>query len=201
MVRSLTFRQQEVLGFVVDHVEHCGYPPTLREIADHFGMSSLNAARDHLRALENKGYLSRTADKSRAMIVTGRAQRKGIPLLGEVAAGTPIMAEQNFQDFIDLGDYFGRDTDTFVLRVWGDSMVDAGIRQGDLVVVHHQPTLQSGDIGVVCLGQEVTVKRIFIEAGRIRLQPENEKMSPVFVSRDDPEFHIGGKVIGVIRKF
>jgi repressor LexA len=224
MVRQLTIRQEEVLGFILECLGLQGYPPTLREIAGHFGMASVNAARDHLRALEAKGYLRREADKSRALIVTPRGRAaagtevsrggspnreqlsdresppRGLPLIGEVAAGTPIMAEQNHQDVVNLGDYFGRDPGTFVLRVKGESMTGAGIRPGDLVVVHHQPTLDSGDIGVAYLGQEATVKRVFIEADHIRLQPENDQMSPTFVSRDDPDFRIGGKVIGVIRK-
>ncbi len=200
MVRDLTVRQGEILRFITDYVERQGYPPTLKEIAARFGMSSANAARDHLRALEGKGYIRRAAEKSRAMIVTGKGRRRGLPLVGEVAAGSPIMAEENFQDYVDMGSYFGRDPATFVLRVSGESMVGAGIRDGDLVVVRHRETLESGDIGVVYLGQEATVKRVFIEADRIRLQPENEKMSPVFVSRDNPDFRIGGKVVGVIRK-
>ncbi len=201
MVRNLTVRQEEVLRFISSHVERQGYPPTLKEIAGHFGISSVNAVREHLMALEGKGYLRRAADKSRAMIVTGRGRRRGLPLIGEVAAGSPIMAEENYQDFIDLGEYFGRDSGTFILRVKGESMIGAGINDGDLVVVQHRPTLESGDIGVVYLGQEATVKRVFIEGESIRLQPANEKMAPVIVARDDPEFRIGGRVIGVVRKF
>lgn len=200
MVRKLTVRQEQVLHFVIGHLDNHGYPPTLKEIAVNFGMSSINAVRDHLRALEGKGYLRRDSDKSRAIILTSKGRRRGFPLLGDVAAGSPIMAEQNYQDFIDLGEYFGKDPDTFVLRVKGDSMIEVGICQGDLVVVHHQPTLESGDIGVVCLGQEATVKRVFIEGARIRLQPENDTMSPTFIFRDDPDLRIAGKVIGVIRK-
>ncbi len=207
MVKELTGKQERVLGFIVEYLERHGYPPTLKEIAGSFGISSLNAVRDHLRALEGKGYLRRAADKSRALTVVGREARgewparSGLPLIGEVAAGSPILAEQNWQDAIDLGGYFGDDPETFVLRVKGDSMVGAGINDGDLVVVHHQETLASGEIGVVILGQEATVKRVFLEGERIRLQPENDRLAPVRIPRDDPEFRIGGKVIGVIRKF
>lgn len=199
MARELTVRQREVLRFILEYQERQGYPPTLKEIAGHFGMASLNAVRDHLRALERKGHLKRAAEKSRAMAVAGR--HRGLPLIGEVAAGSPIMAEENFQGLVELGEYFGRDPGTFVLRVKGDSMIEAGIHEGDLVVVRHQPTLASGEIGVAYLGQEATVKRIFIEGERVRLQPENREMPPVFVRRDDPDFRIGGKVIGVVRKF
>jgi repressor LexA len=201
MTRTLTGRQEEVLRFILDYLERHEYPPTLKEIAHHFGFSSVNAVRDHLRALEQKGYLRREADKSRAIALSGKFRRRGLPLIGEVAAGSPIMAEENFQDFIDLGNFFGGDQRTFILRVKGESMVEAGIHDGDMVVVSHQPTLESGEIGVVYLGEEATVKRVFFEGDRLRLQPENRDMSPVVVSREDPEFRIGGKVIGVIRKF
>jgi repressor LexA len=204
MVRELTGKQQRVLGYIVEHLERHGYPPTLKEIAGHFGISSPNAVRDHLRALEGKGFLRRDADKSRALTVVGRERRparRGLPLLGEVAAGSPLLAEQNFQDAVDLGGYFGDDPGTFVLRVKGDSMIGAGINDGDLVVVRHQETLASGEIGVVILGQEATVKRVFVEGRRLRLQPENDRLVPMLVSRNDPEIRIGGKVIGVIRKF
>ena len=201
MVRKLTGRQEEVLRFILDYLEQNEYPPTLKEVAGHFGMASVNAVRDHLRALEQKGYLRREADKSRAIAVSGKARRRGLPLVGEVVAGSPIMSEENFQDYVDLGSYFGGDPSTFVLRVKGESMVEAGIHDGDMVVVHHQPTLESGEIGVVYLREEAMVKRVFIEGESVRLQPENGKMSPVVVSRDDPEFRIGGKVIGVVRKF
>jgi repressor LexA len=201
MVRKLTGRQEEVLRFILDYLEQNEYPPTLKEVAGHFGMASVNAVRDHLRALEQKGYLRREADKSRAIAVSGKARRRGLPLVGEVAAGSPILSEENFQDYVDLGSYFGGDPSTFVLRVKGESMVEAGIHDGDMVVVHHQPTLESGEIGVVYLSEEAMVKRVFIQGESVRLQPENGKMSPVVVSRDDPEFRIGGKVIGVVRKF
>ncbi len=201
MTRTLTGRQEEVLRFILDYLERHEYPPTLKEIARHFGFSSVNAVRDHLRALEQKGYLRREADKSRAIVLSGKFRRRGLPLIGEVAAGSPIMAEENFQDFIDLGNFFGGDQRTFILRVKGESMVEAGIHDGDMVVVSHQPTLESGEIGVVYLGEEATVKRVFFEGDRLRLQPENRDMSPVVVSREDPEFRIGGKVLGVIRKF
>jgi repressor LexA len=198
MVKELTQRQAAVLRHLDDYLERHGYPPTLREIADHFGFSSLTAVRDHLRALEEKGHLRRAADKSRGIV---RTRRRGLPLIGEVAAGTPIMAEENIRDVVVLEEYFGRERSTFVLRVRGESMRGAGIHDGDLVVVHQQPTLEAGEIGVVCLGSEATVKRVFPEGEMIRLQPENEFLAPAFVSRDDPDFRIAGRVIGVIRKF
>jgi repressor LexA len=200
MVRRLTDRQEEVLSFITGYLDRQGYPPTLKEIAAHFGMASPNAVRDHLRALEGKGFLRRAADKSRAMLVLGRPHR-GFPLIGEVAAGSPVTAEENRQGFVDLGDFFGRDSGSFVHRVKGDSMIGAGIHEGDLVVVNHQPTLESGDIGVVFLGGEATVKRVFLEGNQVRLQPENDRLSPIVVRRDDPELRIGGRVIGVVRKF
>jgi repressor LexA len=201
MVRSITPRQEEILRFIDEQTRENGYPPTLREVADHFGMSSPNAVRDHLRALEEKGYLRRTAEKSRALIVTGRGGRRGYPLIGDVAAGTPVLADENHQGSVELGDWFGRDPSTFVLRVRGDSMIEAGIRDGDLVVVRAQPTVDPGDIGVAFLGSEATVKRIFFEGDRVRLQPENARLEPILVDRADPDFRLGGKVVGVVRKF
>ncbi len=199
MVRRLTARQQEVLEFVRSYRGERGYPPTLREIADHFGIASLTAVRDHLRALEEKGMLRRSAGSPRALAVTGDPTL-GLPLVGEVAAGKPVMSDENRQGTVDLGTWFGDGRETFVLRVKGDSMIDDGIREGDLVVVRHQETLESGQVGVVFVGGEATVKRVFLEGDRVRLQPANPGMLPMVLHRDDPDLRIGGRVIGVVRK-
>jgi len=123
-----------------------------------------------------------------------------IPLLGAIAAGSTLYAEENFQEFINLGDLFRAKGEIFALRVKGDSMKGAGILDGDLVIVKSQARVENGEIGVITLEEEATVKRIFVEGKRIRLQPENEAYQPIFFPKDDPRVRIGGKVIGVIRK-
>jgi repressor LexA len=145
--------------------------------------------------------LKRTAEKSRSLEVAAELRRdRGKPILGRIAAGKPILAEENFQGLLNLNTLFGRDMDLFVLRVEGDSMTKTGIFPGDFVIVKHQAKIGQGEIGVVYIDDEATVKRIFLEEGRLRLQPENDAMDPVFIHQDDDRLRIGGKVIGVVRK-
>jgi repressor LexA len=184
-----------------------GFPPTLKEIAERFGLASANAARDHVLALERKGFLKRTGEKSRALRLdpslraAAAAAPRGWPLVGMVPAGTPILAEENFEGYVDLNELFGRGDGTFLLKVRGESMIGAGINDGNLVVVHHQESVSSGEIGVALVGGEATVKRLFHEQGSWRLQPENPALDPIRVWDGDPEFRVAGKVIGVVRRF
>ena len=200
-MERLTQRQREILSYIAGYISQQGFPPTLKEIGAHFGISSTNAVSDHLKALARKGYLKRASDRSRAMGITRGFPGYGqIPLLGAIAAGSTLYAEENFQEFINLNDLFRDKGEIFALRVKGDSMSGAGILDGDLVIVKSQPRVENGEIGVVILEGEATVKRIFIEGKMIRLQPENEAYQPIFLPRDNPRVRIGGKVIGVIRK-
>ncbi len=207
MAKGLTRRQEEILDFVVSRVRDEGFPPTLKEIAERFGLASANAARDHVLALERKGFLKRTGEKSRALSLdpslraAPAAIPRGWPLVGVVPAGSPVLAEENFEGYVDLNELFGRGDGTFLLKVRGESMIGAGINDGDLVVVRTQDRVASGEIGVALVGGEATVKRLFHEEGTWRLQPENPAMDPIRVWDGDPEFRVAGKVIGVVRRF
>jgi len=207
MAKGLTKRQEEILDFIVGRVRDEGFPPTLKEIAACFGLASPNAARDHVLALERKGFLKRTGDKSRALSLdpalraAAATAPRGWPLVGVVPAGSPVLAEENFEGYVDLNELFGRGDGTFLLKVRGESMTGAGINDGDLVVVRHQEVVASGEIGVALVGGEATVKRLFHESGSWRLQPENPAMDPIRVWDGDPEFRVAGKVIGVVRRF
>jgi repressor LexA len=214
--QELTAKQREILDAVQDWIQERGRPPTLREMAQRMGVSSTNAIRDHLRVLEGKGYLKREARLSRGLEVIrgGKAdapERLGplrgpdhemiaIPLVGRVAAGAPILAEENIEDTLYLDKFFVRDGDLFALQVKGSSMINAGIFDGDYVFVRQQPNAERGEIVVALIGEEATVKTYYPENGHIRLQPENDQMEPIIVRRGDPEFRIVGKVSAVLRK-
>ena len=201
MKNPLTARQRQILDFILEQIDRRGIPPTIREIGAQFGISSPNGVRDHLLALQRKGYVKRSPEKSRSLeVAEGLRRDRGSPILGQIAAGKPILAEENFQGLLNFELLFGRDSALFALRVEGESMTGAGIFPGDFVIVKHQPDIASGEIGVVYVDDEATVKRIFLEGDRLRLQPENEAMDPVFIDRDDDRLRIGGKVIGVVRK-
>jgi len=198
---ELTDRQNAILSFIVDRIAEDHRPPTVREIAEDFGIRSPKAVSDHLAALEKKGYIRRGRGLSRGIELTEDfLATKGIPVLGTVAAGQPILAEENLDGYLQVDQLFDDDGPLFALKVWGDSMIEAGICDGDYVVVKHQPRINNGDIGVAVVGSEATVKRIYDEGDRFRLHPENASMRDILVSDCDPEFRIGGKVIGVVRK-
>jgi repressor LexA len=203
MVKGLTGRQKEILTFIAQQIEEEGFPPTLQEIARRFRFASVNAVRDHLAALERKGYIRRRAGASRSLALEEAARPPlGRPLVGTVPAGTPVMAEENFEGYLDLNDYFGRGEGTFLLRVRGESMIGAGIHDGDIVVVRYQKKVDPGEIGVAFIDGEATVKRIFpAKEGGFRLQPENPGMEPLHIRAGEEEFTVAGKVIGVIRRF
>jgi repressor LexA len=205
----LTGRQQEIWDFLVDYVDRHGYPPTVREIGDAVGLASPSTVHAHLANLERAGLLRRDPTKPRALELSGRerragagteAPRRGLPLVGEIAAGGPLLAEQNIEEYVAVPELLERGGADFLLRVKGDSMVNAGILDGDIVVVRRQQTAQDGDVVVALAGDdeavdEATVKRFFREHGRVRLQPENDALEPIYASH----VQILGKVTGVFR--
>ena len=207
----LTQRQQEIWDFLVDYVDRHGYPPTVREIGEAVGLASPSTVHAHLANLERAGLLRRDPTKPRALELSGRGARRAaaapaepeqrrLPLLGEIAAGGPLLAEENVEEHVAVPEMLQRRGADFLLRVKGDSMVDAGILDGDIVVVRRQQTAQDGDVVVALAGDdetadEATVKRFFREDGRVRLQPENAALEPIYARH----VQILGKVVGVFR--
>jgi repressor LexA len=209
--RLLTKRQQEIWEYLVEYVDLHGYPPTVREIGEHVGLASPSTVHAHLANLERAGLIKRDPTKPRALELTGRPQQGGgsrepapgvheLPLVGQIAAGGPLLAEQNIDTYMAVPEPLSRGGEEFLLRVRGDSMVDAGILEGDFVVVRRQQDARDGEIVVALVGDdesadEATVKRFFRERGRIRLQAENEAYEPIYASH----VQVLGKVIGVFR--
>ncbi len=202
--RELTRRQQQILDFIRSEIHLRGYPPSVREIGQHVGLSSSSTVHSHLAALEHKGYIRRDPTKPRALEVldyrdADRAvdygQVRAIPLVGQVAAGAPILAAENIESTMALPAELA-DEETFILRVKGDSMIEAGILDGDYVVVRQQRAATNGDIVVAMLDDEATVKRFFKEADRVRLQPENSSMDPIYAT----DVTILGKVTALFRR-
>jgi len=203
----LTDRQRQALDYITDCLTVRGYPPTLREIGEHMGIRSTNGVNDHLKALERKGYLVREELKSRALRpVDIKEPREDIEvtILGRVAAGAPILAEENVVDRVVVDRYFlgaVKAKDVFGLVVRGESMIEDGIFDGDYIFVRKQSTAEPGEIVVVLLEGEATCKRFYPEGDRIRLQPANAAMDPIFVRRSEfRNIDILGKVVGVYRR-
>jgi repressor LexA len=210
-VGMLSKRQREIFDFVVAYADKHGYPPTVREIGESVGLASPSTVHAHLANLERAGYLRRDPTKPRALEVVGRERSETLgaapaheaarlPLVGEIAAGGPLLAEENIEDYLAVPEPLSAGDEDFLLRVKGDSMIEAGILEGDYVVVHRQQTARDGDIVVALAGadetaDEATVKRFFRENGRIRLQPENSALSPLYPDH----VQILGKVTGVFR--
>jgi repressor LexA len=211
-MKGLTRRQRMVLDTITSVMTDRGYPPTIREIGEALGIKSTNGVNDHLKALERKGFLSRDRSKSRAIRIPERSAKKerwndnviSIPLIGRIAAGAPILAEQNqeasFQvDRTLLGS--ARASDVFILKVHGESMIGDGIFDGDLIFVEKGNEARRGEIVAAMVDGEATVKRFYREDGRIRLEPSNPDMEPIFISEaDGRDTKIVGKVIGVFRQ-
>jgi len=200
---ELTGRQQEIWTFLVDYVDRHGYPPTVREIGEAVGLASPSTVHAHLANLERAGLLRRDPTKPRALELTGREQQSVVtmpklPLLGQIAAGGPLLAEQNVEDELAVPETLRGD---FLLRVKGDSMIDAGILDGDIVVVRRAQDARNGEIVVALAGDdesadEATVKTFYKEKGRIRLQPENAALEPIYAEY----VQVLGKVVGVFRE-
>jgi len=211
---NLTKRQQEIFEFIKRYSAQNGYPPTVRDIGKAVGLASSSTVHAHLANLEKLGVLRRDPSKPRAIelfdrvgkdvgtVVESAVQsvkgmvRQGIPLVGQVAAGSPILAEENVEDYIQVPSIAGGDEGEYVLRVRGDSMKDAGILPGDYVVVRKQETADDGEIVVALVGEEATVKRFFRESDHIRLQPENDALEPIRTR----EAAVMGRVVGVFRR-
>lgn len=197
-MKGLTKMQNLILEFLKDYTVRYGYPPTVREIGNHFNIL-WPAARQHLLALQKKGFIRITALKSRGIEIVGLKKRheRLIPVAGKIRAGKPILAVEDIEMHITVDSELFPQENTFALKVKGDSMKDAGIFDGDYVIVKRQDTIEHGEIGVVLIGDEATVKRILFEKEKVVLKPENITMSPV--SYNASEVSIIGKVIGLIR--
>ncbi len=198
---SLTKRQQEIFDFIKRYSARHGYPPTVRDIGKAIGLTSSSTVHAHLANLEKVGVLRRDPTKPRALeIIADRARKAvmpaGLPLVGRVAAGQPLLADENIEDYVEVPPIAGGDEGEYVLKVQGDSMKNAGILEGDYVVVHRTETARDGEIVVALLGEEATVKRFFKESDHVRLQPENEALEPIR-SRD---VQVLGRVVGVFRR-
>ncbi len=205
----LTGRQQEIWNFLTDYVDAHGYPPTVREIGEAVGLASPSTVHAHLANLERAGLIKRDPTKPRALELRrdprpepGRAAADvhRLPLVGDVAAGGPVLAEDNIEEYVAVPEPLAHGGEEFLLRVKGDSMINAGILEGDLVVVRRAQTAEDGDIVVALAGddetaEDATVKRFFREGRRIRLQPENDELEPIFAEH----VQILGKVTGVFR--
>lgn len=198
---DLTKRQREIFDFVKQYAGQYGYPPTVREIGRAVGLHSSSTVHVHLANLEKAGLLKRDPTKPRAIeLLIDKAKqvvsRSGLPLVGQVAAGEPILAEEHVEDYIEIPDVIGGEDGDYILRVRGDSMVNAGIFDGDYVVVRQSEDAQNGQIVVALIEDEATVKRFFREDGCVRLQPENDQLEPIYTD----QAKILGRVIGVFRK-
>jgi repressor LexA len=204
---DLTKRQQEIFDFIRKYSAKYGYPPTVRDIGKAVGLASSSTVHAHLANLEKIGLLRRDPSKPRAIELLDRAvgnavdsvrsivRSDSLPLVGSVAAGQPVLAEENIEDYIAVPEVAGGEDGQYLLRIRGDSMKNAGILEGDLVVVRPQDTAREGEIVVALLGEEATVKRFFREADHIRLQPENEAMEPI----RSKEVKVLGRVVGLLR--
>ncbi len=207
---DLTKRQQEIFDFIKRYSASYGYPPTVRDIGKAVGLASSSTVHAHLANLERLGLLRRDPSKPRAIELLDRAvgqvghaveqvrqivKPDGLPLVGSVAAGQPVLAEENIEEYVPVPPMTGGEDGDFVLRVRGDSMVDAGILPGDFVVVRPRESAADGEIVVALVGEEATVKRFFREADHVRLQPENATMEPI----RSREVRIVGKVVGLFR--
>ena len=206
----LTARQQEIWNYLVEYVDRHGYPPTVREIGEHVGLASPSTVHAHLANLERAGLLRRDPTKPRALELIGRERTEAapvaaeftdvtrLPLVGTIAAGGPLLAEENIEEFVPMPSSTKGD---FLLRVKGESMIDAGILDGDLVIVQRAQDARNGDIVVALAGEdesadEATVKTFYREQGRIRLQPENASLEPIYAKH----VQILGRVVGVFRE-
>jgi repressor LexA len=200
----LTDRQRQIWDFLVSYVDAHGYPPTVREIGDAVGLASPSTVHAHLANLERAGLLRRDPSKPRALELVGHERPQAVPrlpIVGDIAAGGPLLAEENVEDYVTVPEVITRGGEEFVLRVRGDSMVQAGILDGDFVVVRRQNEARDGEIVVALAGadesaDEATVKRLFRENGRIRLQPENDALEPIYAEH----VQVLGKVVGVFRR-
>lgn len=201
MASELSDKQQVILDFLKQETIKKGYPPSVREICEAVGLKSTSTVHGHLERLEKKGLIRRDPTKPRAIEIVdddfqlARREMVNIPILGKVAAGSPILAEENIEDYFPLPVNYAPNADAFMLRVKGDSMINVGIYENDLILVQQQRTARNGEIVVALLEDSATVKTFYKESDQIRLQPENDSMEPIMVK----DVSILGKVVGLYR--
>ena len=201
MAEKITAKQTEILEFIKEEILSKGYPPTVREICEHVNLKSTSSVHSHLETLERKGYIRRDPTKPRTIEILdeqfnpARREMTSIPIIGSIAAGQPILAEQNIEDYFPFPADLLPNEETYILRVKGDSMVNAGILDGDRLICEKASTARNGEIVVALIDDSATVKRFYKENGHYRLQPENDCMEPIIVN----EVSVIGKVIGVLR--
>ncbi len=204
MAQSLTTKQQRVLRFLENFIEKHGFPPTTREIATQLELAGPNSAKKYLDILERKGVIRKTARSSRAIELIGResppVSGRQVPLIGCIQAGSPLLAVENIERHINIDPSIARTDGMFFLRVQGDSMIDAHIKPGDLALIYPQKQLDQGDVAVVRVGDEATLKYFFKEENRIRLQPANTAYDPIYLYEDD-DVEVIGKVAGILRDY
>lgn len=208
----LTERQQQIFEFILSNINKFGYPPTIPEVQEKFSFKSPNAVKDHLEALKRKGYIARRPYKSRGIEILNGNISKGVtnntddnvtevPIVGSVSAGMPILAQENIEGTIFVDKIIAKNSrNMFVLRIKGESMINAGILDGDFVLVHQQPTANQGEIVVALIDDEATVKRFYKDKNKIKFKPENDTMEPIIVDLKSSNVKIIGKIKGVIRK-
>ncbi len=201
MERKLTAKQEQILEYIKDCILRRGYPPSVREIGDAVHLSSTSSVHSHLSTLEKKGYIRRDPSKPRTIEICDdnfqmvRTETAALPVVGRIAAGEPILAQENIESYFPVPTEYVPQGESFVLKVHGRSMINAGIMDGDLIMVHACNTAENGDIVVALIDDSATVKRFYKEAQYIRLQPENDEMEPILVR----DCQILGKVFGVYR--
>jgi repressor LexA len=203
--KEMTLTQQKVFDFLKDFLREKGFPPTLREIASHFGLRGPKAPQKTLNILERKGYIRKIPGGSRAIEILSYppvrlTQILPIPIIGRVRAGEPILAIENIEGYINLDQNLVSSGGVFLLRVQGDSMIGAHILDGDFALVKSQPNAENGEIVVALIEDEATIKRIFKKRDLIRLEPANPKMEPIVVKKGEKKVTIVGKVVGIFRK-
>lgn len=200
-MQPLTDRQQQVLDFIASYLDSFGSPPTLREISDHIGVKGTATAIVHLAALERKGYIQRRESSSRNIILASRSSTVSIPLIGRVRAGQPMPAHEDIEGYYQIDKKWLRDDGCFLLKVEGDSMIDAHILDGDLVLIRPQQTAENGQIVVAMIDGEATLKRFYRNKDQIRLQPVNPTMQPIIIRPGEAETVIIGILLKVIRSY
>jgi repressor LexA len=201
-MKKLTARQNQVFSFIKSYINGHGYPPTIREVGDKFGIS-VKGSYDHIKALEKKGFIKCNLKRSRAIEITGNKKdteikrMKSVPILGTVAAGQPLFAEENFDGNVDIPVDYAGNGKHYALRIQGDSMKDIGILSGDIAIVNYQETANNGEIVVAMINDAVTLKRIYIEKNRVKLKSENKEYPPIYTQ----QAKVIGKLSCIIRKY
>ena len=197
---NLTTQEERVLEYIKDQIRVTGYPPSVREVCAALGFKSTSSAHQYINRLADKGYISKKDLKTRAIRIVGAESTIALPIVGKVAAGEPILAQENIEDYFSIGEsFFNTDSlknDNFILKVQGESMINAGINDGDYIIVSKQNTARNGQIVVAMIDGDATVKTFYKENGYYRLQPENDTMEPIIVK----DLQIVGKVVGLFRK-